>query len=226
VRGREREVSVRATASDARARVLVARLARVTFAGTALCSLVACSPSAPAVDAPGAGQTAAASSGPLPANAPPLFGFGSPASAARIALWDIDVRPDGAGLPTGNGTAADGRRVYDVYCIACHGPTGTEGPNDRLVGTEPWGEWPGTRGIGNYWPYATTLFDYVRKAMPQNTPGSLTADQNYAVIAYILNLNGLWPDDAVLDATTLPAVEMPMRDRFVPDDRVGGPEIR
>ena len=80
--------------------------------------------------------------------------------------------------------------------------------------------------MGNYWPYATTLFDYIRRAMPQLTPGILTSDQTYAVIAYILNMNGLVPDDAVMDATTLPAVEMPARDRFVVDDRVGGAAIR
>jgi S-disulfanyl-L-cysteine oxidoreductase SoxD len=203
-----------------------ARLTCVTFVVVAVCAVAACDPGVSAGNAEGDGQADAVSSGQLPANAPSLFGFGSPASAARVALWDIDVRPDGEGLPSGTGTAAAGKQVYEMYCIACHGPTGNEGPNDRLVGMEPWGDWPGTRGIGNYWPYATTLFDYIRKAMPQNAPGSLTADQTYAVIAYILSLNGLLSADAVLDATTLPAVEMPMRDRFVPDDRVGGPSIR
>jgi mono/diheme cytochrome c family protein len=154
------------------------------------------------------------------------FGFGVAASEARIALWDLDVKPDGEGLPPGSGTVADGRTVYVAQCVACHGLTGVEGPNDRLVATEPWGDWPATRGVGNYWPYATTLFDYIRKAMPQLTPGSLTADETYSVIAYILNLNGLFPDDGVLDAANLPLIEMPARDRFVPDDRVGGKVVR
>lgn len=158
----------------------------------------------------------------LPAYAPDRFGFGAEASAARIALWDIDVKPDGEGLPPGRGSVEQGRPVYMTHCVACHGPTGTEGPNDRLVGTEPWSDWPGSLTVGGYWPYATTLFDFIRKAMPQLTPGILTADQTYAVIAYILHLNGIVPEDAVMDAETLPAIRMPARDRFVSDDRVGG----
>jgi S-disulfanyl-L-cysteine oxidoreductase SoxD len=158
----------------------------------------------------------------LPAHAPSRFGFGMEASASRVALWDIDVKPDGEGLPAGRGSVAEGERVYMTHCIACHGPTGTEGPNDRLVGTEPWDDWPGSLTVGGYWPYATTLYDYIRKAMPQLTPGILSADQTYAVIAYILHLNGIVPQDAVMDAETLPAVRMPSRDRFVPDDREGG----
>lgn len=160
--------------------------------------------------------------GDLPANAPNRFGFGNEASEARIAMWDIDVRPDGTGLPPGSGTVAEGREVYDLQCVACHGPTGTEGPNDRLVGTEPWVDYPSGRAIGNYWPYATTLYDYIRKAMPQLTPGSLTENEVYAVIAYLLYLNELVPEDAVMSAETLPRVEMPARDRFVVDDRTGG----
>jgi cytochrome c len=157
---------------------------------------------------------------------PDRFGFGSPATESRIALWDIDVGPDGEGLPPGSGTVTAGERVYREHCVTCHGPTGTEGPNDRLVGTEPWDRWPRGRAVGNYWPYATTLYDYIRKAMPQSTPGILTPDQVYAVIAYILYLNGIVAEQAVMDAEALPAVEMPARDRFVPDDRVGGATVR
>lgn len=159
----------------------------------------------------------------LPARAPDRFGFGSEASESRVALWDVDVKPDGEGLPVGRGTVAEGREVYMVHCVACHGPTGTEGPYDRLVGREPWEDAPTTRTVGNYWPYATTLYDYIHRAMPQLTPGILTADQTYAVIAYVLYLNEIVPEDAVMTAETLPQVVMPARDRFVVDDREGGP---
>lgn len=161
-----------------------------------------------------------------PQQAPVRFGFGKPADAARVAAWDIDVRPDGVGLPTGSGTVAAGATVYQQRCASCHGATGIEGPRDHLVGTEPWVEWPVNPTVGNYWPYATTLYDYIVRAMPQDKPGSLTADETYAVIAWILNRNQLIPADAVMNKTTLPAVKMPARDRFVPDDRTGGPVIR
>ena len=163
---------------------------------------------------------------PLHSEAPERFSFGSEASEERISLWDIDVKPDGEGLPEGSGTVAEGEVVYEAHCAVCHGPTGTEGPYDVLVGTAPWEEWPGARTIGGYWPYATTLYDYIRRAMPQLTPGILTADETYAVVAYLLNLNGIVSDDAVMDAETLPTVMMPARDRFVADDRQDGPEIR
>ena len=158
--------------------------------------------------------------------APQRFGFGRQANAARIAAWDIDVRPDGEGLPAGSGTVAAGGAVFQQRCASCHGATGTEGPARRLVGTEPWGEWPVNASVGNYWPYATTLYDYMVRAMPQDAPGSLTANETYAVIAWILNQNKLVPDNAVMDATTLPLVSMPGKDHFVPDDRTGGPAFR
>ena len=170
-------------------------------------------------DALGAGYT-------LPAHAPQRFGLGSEASVARVALWDVDVKPDGEGLPPGRGTVAEGEAVFRIYCIACHGLTGTEGPNDVLVGTEPWEEWPGSSTVGGYWPYASTLYDYIARAMPQITPGILTPDQTYAVVAYILHRNDIVPADAVMDAETLPEVRMPARDRFVADDRRGGAEVR
>ena len=174
----------------------------------------------------GPAEAGAPDSAVLPDGAPERFGFGQAASEARIAAWDIDVKPDGEGLPPGSGTVAQGEAIYRVQCIACHGATGTEGPDDRLVGTDPWEDWPTGSAVGNYWPYATTLFDYISKAMPQLTPGTLKADETYAVIAYILHLNGLVPGDAVMSAETLPAVVMPARDRFVPDDRRGGAEVR
>lgn len=155
---------------------------------------------------------------------PDRFGFGRPASAAEIAALDIDVRPDGQGLPPGSGSVADGERVYAALCIACHGPTGTEGPWSALVG-EPvpdfnYGDDPsllGNRAIGNYWPWATTVFDYVRRAMPHDRPGSLSDNDVYAVSAWLLWRNGIIERDVVLDAATLAAIRMPARDRFVPD---------
>ncbi|MBM4183191.1 MAG: cytochrome c [Gemmatimonadetes bacterium] len=162
----------------------------------------------------------------LPEQAPRRFGFGAEASAARVARWDTDVKPDGEGLPAGKGTVAEGEVVFMTYCVACHGPTGTEGPNDVLVGSDPWEAWPGSVTVGGYWPYATTLYDYISRAMPQLTPGVLTPNQTYAVIAYILHRNGVVAADAEMDAQTLPAVIMPARDRFVVDDRQGGSQIR
>jgi len=159
----------------------------------------------------------------LPSDAPARFGFGSEADAARIAMWDIDVRPDGTGLPAGRGTVEQGRQVFQTYCVECHGATGTEGPNDRLVGGPEWTDQvPAVKTVGNYWQYSTTLYDFIHRAMPQMTPGLLSSDQTYAVIAYILYLNEIVPEDAVMDARTLPAVEMPARDHFVLDDRQGG----
>ena len=220
------------------ARLMPARLmpARLALAGltTAAATLAACGPAGnggsaangAATGSPSAGESAASLADPLPTNAPARFGFGTEASEARVAAWDIDVKPDGEGLPSGSGTVAQGERVYMAQCVACHGPTGTEGPNDRLVSDAVWDQWPQERAVGNYWPHATTLFDYVYKAMPQLTPGTLSPSETYAVIAYILHLNGIVGQDAVMDAETLPAVRMPARDRFVVDDRTGGAEVR
>ncbi len=163
---------------------------------------------------------------------PSTFGFGRRATAQEIASWDLDVRPDGAGLPPGNGTVAQGAQIYATRCGSCHGATGVEGPNNRLVGRIPGDAFPfGTdpaqiETIGNYWPYATTLFDYLLRAMPYDAPGSLTPEEVYSLTAYLLYLNEILPEEAVMDAQTLPAVVMPAHDRFVPDDRRGGPEIR
>ena len=163
---------------------------------------------------------------------PERFGFGRPANDAEIAAWDIDVRPDGAGLPDGSGSVGDGERIYAAQCAVCHGATGVEGPNDRLVAypDEPFpaGDDPASwssRTIGNYWPYATTLFDYIRRSMPQNLPGSLADDEVYALTAWLLWRNNIIPGDAVLDAESLAKIEMPARDRFVIDDRLDYQEV-
>ena len=158
-------------------------------------------------------------------NEPARFGIGRPATPAEIAALDIDVGPDGAGLPPGRGTAADGAPIYAARCAACHGKTGKEGPNDILVGRLPDDAFTFARDprapktIGSYWPYATTIFDYVRRAMPPDAPGSLKDNEVYGLVAYLLTLNELIPADAVIDATSLAKVKMPAHDRFVPDTR-------
>lgn len=130
----------------------------------------------------------------VPENWPISFGFGADASAEDIKILDIDVMPDGTGLPEGKGTVAQGAIIYKAKCVTCHGPTGTEGPFDRLVGREPKKGFPfgrdeklrSHRTIGNYWPHATTIFDYIRRAMPQNEPGSLSDDEVFALTAFLL----------------------------------------
>jgi cytochrome c len=148
--------------------------------------------------------------------------IGRAASAAEIARWDIDVGPDGAGLPTGSATARDGQPVFAAKCAACHGEDGRRG-RDKLAGDADNRD---DKTIASYWPFATTVFDYVRRAMPPAAPGSLTDRETYALTAYLLFLNGLIDADEVIDAATLPTVDMPARDRFVTDDRRGGDEVR
>lgn len=146
------------------------------------------------------------------------YDFGRQATPDEIALWDIDVRPDGKGLPPGSGTVAEGKQVFADNCAACHGDKGVGGIKDRLVGG------PGTlasanpvKTVGSYLPYSTTLFDYIHRAMPYQAPGSLSNDDTYAVAAYILSLNGILPADGKLDRDSLPRVKMPNRDGFVPE---------
>jgi cytochrome c len=141
--------------------------------------------------------------------------LGVPATPEQVAGWDVSIGPDGAGLPPGSGTAVAGKGVYEAKCLACHGAAGAGRPNDQLVGGQ------GTlrdaapiRTIGSYWPYATTVFDYVRRAMPYVTPHSLTADETYALTAYLLAENGVIGQNDVMNAATLPKVVMPNRDNF------------
>jgi cytochrome c len=160
----------------------------------------------------------------LPAN----LGLGRTATPAEIAAVDVDVGPDGAGLPAGSGTPEQGAAVYRVNCATCHGNDGEGHPPlyPQLIGgargsfnfaNDP----TITRTIGNYWPYATTIFDYVRRAMPFGAPRSLTDDQYYAVTAYLLQREGIIQPGTVIDAKSLPAVRMPARSHFVVDDRAG-----
>jgi mono/diheme cytochrome c family protein len=147
--------------------------------------------------------------------------FGQPISPADLAPWDIEILPSGAGLPPGNGTVAQGEAVFAAKCQACHGEKGAGQPNDRLVGgqgTIRAGTAP-VKTVGSYWPYATTLFDYVRRAMPWTNPKSLTNDEVYAVSAYILNLNGIIGASDTMNAQTLAKVSMPNKDGFIPFPR-------
>jgi cytochrome c len=161
------------------------------------------------------------------AQTPPIavsYGIGHAATTAQVQPWNIDVAPDGKNLPAGNGSVARGKEVYADQCAACHGAQGQGGLGDRLVGGQ------GTlasaapvRTVGSYWPYATTLYDYIRRAMPFNAPQSLSNADVYAVSGYVLFLNGLLDERAVVDAKTLVNLKMPNRDGFVGDAR---PDVR
>lgn len=149
-----------------------------------------------------------------------VYGLGRPATPAAIAAWDIDVSPNGAGLPKGSGSVAAGQAVYAAQCAACHGAKGEGKPADVLVGGQGTLATPKpVKTIGSFWPHATTVFDFIRRAMPYQAPQSLSNDEVYAVTAYLLHLNGIVPADAQLDATTLPQVRMPNRDGFIADAR-------
>jgi mono/diheme cytochrome c family protein len=176
------------------------------------------------------GDTAATSdtrAAPTPI-APATFGLGAPVDSAQLAMLDIDASPSGASLPPGGGDAAKGATVYAAKCASCHGPKG-EGvpPASKLVGRDPREGFPFGRDpklgktVGNYWPYATTVFDYVRRAMPLTAPGTLSPEEVYAVTAWILAENEIIPRDSEMNARTLPAVKMPAAGRFVVDDRKG-----
>jgi mono/diheme cytochrome c family protein len=154
------------------------------------------------------------------AHAQSPYGIGRAATPAEIAGWNIDVDRHGNNLPPGSGSVSHGHEIFDQQCAACHGAKGEGGVGDQLVGGQGTLAMPKpVRTVGSYWPYAPTLFDYIRRAMPQNAPQSLSNDDIYAVSAYVLNLNGLLPADATLDASTLSAIKMPNRSMFVGDPR-------
>jgi mono/diheme cytochrome c family protein len=147
--------------------------------------------------------------------------LGQAIAPADIAPWDISVAPDGAGLPAGRGNAKQGEAIYAAKCQACHGMKGQGGPNDALVGgmgSLASGQAP-VKTVGSFWPYATTLFDYIRRAMPFQESQSLASDEVYALSAYILHLNGIVGENDTLDAKSLPKIRMPNRDGFVPFPR-------
>lgn len=148
------------------------------------------------------------------------YGFGRLVTEDEIAALDIDVRSDGTGLPLGSGTVEAGAVIYAEQCASCHGETGTEGPYNVLVGPyDGEAEWPQTPlTIGNYWPYASTVYDYINRAMPHQAAGSLTSDEVYALVALLLYQNEIVPADTVLDAETLPTIEMPAHKHWLPRD--------
>lgn len=151
----------------------------------------------------------------------PKYGVGRAASAEEVRAADISVSPDGANLPPGGGTAAEGAAVYERRCQRCHGAKGEGGEEGPAVvgGQGTLNTAKPLKTVGSYWPYATTIFDYTRRAMPFNQPGMLTDDQVYAVTARMLYLNGIIRADERMDAKSLPKVKMPNRDGFIPDDR-------
>jgi len=198
-----------------------------------------------------------------PSELPEDFTTGRHATAERIARWDIDIKPDGDGLPAGSGTSKAGEQVYAIKCAACHGLKGEGGVmgmamrGPRLIGRVANDDFSGegfrekqpkgpfgspvldildenrekmrlfdSMTIGSYWPFSTTLYDYINRAMPQTMPGSLKPDEVYSLVAYLLYRNEIIEEDMVMDAQTLPQVKMPARDRFIPDDRLETNEVR
>jgi mono/diheme cytochrome c family protein len=160
-----------------------------------------------------------------PALAAPEPNLGRQTTPDEIAPWDISISPDGTGLPPGSGTAARGEAVYNAQCAACHGLKGVGNPQEppspvsatRLAGGRGTlvGKQPPMQTVGSYWPYATTLFDYIRRAMPWTAPKSLSDPEVYSLTAYILHLNGIIGENDLIDTETLPKVQMPNRDNFV-----------
>lgn len=148
------------------------------------------------------------------------FGAGRAATPEEVKAADIGILIDGTGLPAGKGTAAEGKEVFSRRCAKCHGAKAEGGDEAPLVGGKGSLATPKpSKTIGSFWPYATTLFDYINRSMPFNQPGTLTPDQVYSVSAYLLQLNGIIQEGNVMDATSLPKVKMPNRDGFVKDPR-------
>lgn len=157
----------------------------------------------------------------------PRYGVGRPPTPDEIRALGSAIAPDGAGLPPGSGTVAQGRTLFAAKCARCHGPTGDGDVGPRLVGGQGTLATPRPlKTVGSFWPYATTLWDYVNRAMPFDRPGLLEPSEVYAAVAFVLNLNGIVGEDVVISASTLPAVRMPNRDGFVSDPRPDVPPGR
>ena len=155
----------------------------------------------------------------------PTYHVGRTPAPDELKRIDIDVLPDGRGLPPGFGTATIGKPIYEQKCLTCHGPTGKEGPQEALTGgkgslatSKP------VKSVGSYWPYATTLWDYIHRAMPFDHPGTLTDNDVYALTAYVLYLNDIVRQDTVINQSTLATIQMPNRDGFVSDPRPDVPK--
>jgi cytochrome c len=142
-------------------------------------------------------------------------GLGQPISEADLAPWDITVMPDGTGLPAGSGTAAQGAPIFAQKCSACHGDQGEGGVAASLNAGPPRATLDGGKSIANFWPYATTIFDFIRRAMPPTAPKTLTDEEVYALTAYVLYLNELVGENDTIDKDTLPEVRLPNRDNFI-----------
>jgi cytochrome c len=154
----------------------------------------------------------------------PRFGVGRTPTPEEIRALGSAIAPDGTGLPEGSGTVAAGRELFAAQCERCHGPGGEGGVGARLVGGQGTLRSPRPlKTVGSFWPYATTLWDYVNRAMPFDRPGLLSPPEVYAAVAYVLNLNGIIDEKQVMNAASLPKVKMPNRDGFVPDAR---PDVR
>lgn len=146
----------------------------------------------------------------------PAPALGEPAPAELVRRWNLSVFADGRGLPAGSGDAASGKKIYERHCIACHAAGGAGGSGDRLARAEMGltDEYP-QKTIANFWPYATTLFDFIRRSKPMDAPGSLSNDEVYALTAYLLSLDGIIDEDRVMNRDTLPQVSMPNADGFI-----------
>ena len=142
--------------------------------------------------------------------------LGKPAPSKLIEQWNMDIFPNGKGLPKGEGTAISGKKIYQKYCLSCHGIDGTGDSADELAGaTHSLTDTPPDKTIGTYWPYATTLFDFTRRTMPLNAPGILNNNELYSITAYLLHLNNIIDKDDVINAITLPEIKMPNRNGFI-----------
>lgn len=159
----------------------------------------------------------AACAGGYPSNEP--VGIGKPITENQTRLWNIDIGPNGEGLPPGSGTVSAGKVLYEQQCASCHGDQGQGGIANRLVGGGALNTNSPVKTVGSFWPYSTTIFDYTKRAMPHNAPQSLSNDQVYAATAYVLFLNKIITQDAVMDAKSLPLVKMPNRDGFIRIER-------
>lgn len=154
----------------------------------------------------------------------PQFDVGRPPTPEEIRALGSAIAPDGSGLPSGSGSVAAGKTLFAAQCARCHGPDGEGGVGARLVGGQGTLATPRPlKTVGSFWPYATTLWDYVNRAMPFDRPGLLTPPEVYAAVAFVLHLNGIIEANGVMDASSLPKVKMPNRDGFVADPR---PDVR